>query len=158
MSKIIVEVYSDTYKQDLEGLLIEASESIYGYGTANIDNFLDGHWIVYLAKKGDEVIGFSSYTYNTYYGLRPPTVGNTYLYVKPEYRRGRASYLLSIQSAYVSVDTDLPLETYYASDESKAMSHRMQGTLLYDAWMYEPKEMSKAYTNATKNFKVRKDQ
>lgn len=138
-------IYNDSYKSQLEELLKDFSKEIFGYGTANIDSFVNHHWVIYLATKGDEVIGFSSFIYNTYYGLRPPTVGQTYLYVRPEYRRGRASYLLSKQAGYISVDSNLPLENYYASDDSRRIGNRMQGTLIYEAFIYEPEEVAKAY-------------
>ena len=153
---IEVVLYEDKDADELRAMLKEFSQEIYGYGTANLEQFLAQHWVVYLAKKGDEVIGFSSFMYNTYFGLRPPTVGNTYLYVRPAYRRGRASYLLSVQAGYVSIDTDLPLETYYASDDSKVLSKRMKGTRLYEAWSYEPEDMAEAYKNTTRNDKLRK--
>ena len=137
--------YSDEYAEDLEEMLKDFSKEIFGYGTANLDNFLAHHWAIYLAKKDDEVIGFSSFIYNTYYGLRPPTVGQTYLYVRPEHRRGRASYLLSKQAGYISVTYDLPLENYYASEASKRIGNRMQGTFMYEAYIYEPEEVAKVY-------------
>lgn len=150
-------IYNDSYKPQLTEILKELSLELYGLGEVNIDEFVNNHWVIYLAMKDDEVIGLSSFYYNTYFGLRAPTVGNTYLYVKPEYRRGRATYLLSIQAAFVSADTGLPLETYYASDSSRVMSKRMQGTHLYDVWVYEPDEMAKAYNHTTRNDKLRKD-
>lgn len=157
MVKLII--YNEQYKQQLESILKDMSVELFGKGTANIDEFVNNHWVIYLALEDDEVIGLSSYFYNTYYGLRPPTVGNTYLYVKPEYRRGRASYLLSIQSAYVSVDMDLPLETYYASDASRSIGKKRMpdGKHLCDVWEYTPEELSQAYNKSTKNFKARKD-
>lgn len=144
---ITIVLYEDKYSNSLASMLEEFSQEIFGYGTANLDQFLEHHWAVYLAKKGDEVIGFSSFIYNTYYGLRPPTVGSTYLYVKPEHRQGRASYLLSKQGAYVSIEANLPLETYYASEESARIGQRMKGQKLYEAYLYETDEVAKAYNN-----------
>lgn len=137
--------YDNQYQDELEEMLKDFSKEIFGYGTADIDAFVKYHWAIYLAKKGDEVIGFSSFIYNTYYGLRPPTIGQTYLYVRPEHRRGRASYLLSKQAGYISIDSGLPLENYYASESSERIGNRMQGTLLYKAYIYEPEEVAKAY-------------
>lgn len=155
MIKVII--YDNQYRDQLEELLVSMSQELFGAGTVNIDQFVNNHWVIYLAMEGDEVIGLSSFYYNTYFGLRPPTVGNTYLYVKPEYRNGRASYLLSIQSGFVSADTNLPLETYYASNSSRAISKRMKGEHLFDAWLYSPEEMAKAYKQTTRNDKLRKD-
>lgn len=138
-------VYDDKYKDQLESLLRNFSNEIYGTNMANIDKFVNDHWVIYLALRGVEVIGFSSFVYNTYFGLRPPSVGNTYLYVKPAHRRGRASYLLSKQAGFVSIDTNLPLENYYASDDSRRIGTRMNGTKQYDVWLYPVEEVKKAY-------------
>lgn len=137
--------YEDIYKPDLEWMLRDFSDEVFGCGTVNIDQFIQGHWVIYLALRGDEVIGFSSFYYNTYFGLRPPTIAQTYLYVKPAYRRGRASYLLSKQAAFVSIETNLPLENYYATEESRRIGQRMKGTHLFDAHLYEVEEVKKAY-------------
>lgn len=145
MNNVEVIQYDNKYRKELEEMLKAFSQEIFGYGTADIDAFEKYHWGIYLAKKGDEVIGFSSFIYNTYYGLRPPTIGQTYLYVRPEYRRGRASYLLSKQAGYISVDSGLPLESYYASEDSKRIGNRMQGIFMYEAYIYEPEEVAKAY-------------
>lgn len=153
MIKVIT--YDNQYKQQLEELLKAMSSELFEEGTVNIDEFVNNHWVIYLALKGEEVIGLSSFFYNTYYGLRTPTVCNTYLYVKPEYRRGRATYLLSIQAGYVSIDTNLPLETYYASNESRVLAKRMEGTHQYDSWIYQPEVMKEAYIKTTRNFKER---
>lgn len=142
---IDIVLYSDEYADELEKMLKEFSQEIFGYGTANLEQFLAQHWIIYLAKKGDEVIGFSSFIYNTYYGLRPPTVGQTYLYVRPAFRRGRASYLLSKQAGFVSIDSNLPLENYYASEESTRIGNRMQGTKLYEAYLYDVEAVAEVY-------------
>ena len=156
MSKVKVILYTEEYAEQLEAILKEFSEEVFGYGTANLESFVNVHWAIYLALRGDEVIGFSSFVYNTYCGLRPPTIGNTYLYIKPEYRRGRASYLLSLQAGVVSVDMNLPLEHYYASEASSAFGHgRLKGTKLYDAYMYPVEELQRELTKITKHFKER---
>ena len=139
-------LYEEKYKQQLEDLLYKFSNEIFGYNMADINKFLAGHWLIYLAMKGDEVIGFSSFIYNTYYGLRPPTVGQTYLYVKENHRQGRASYLLAKQAAFVSIDTNLPLENYYASDDSRKIGNRMEGIKQFDSWLYPVEEVKKAYS------------
>lgn len=142
---IQVVLYETKYKDQLEQLLKDMSQELFEAGTANLDQFVNNHWCIYLALEGDEVIGLSSFYYNTYFGLRPPTLGQTYLYVKPAYRRGRASYLLSKQAAFVSIETNLPLENYYATDASRRIGTRMKGTHLFDAHLYEVEEVKKAY-------------
>lgn len=153
MAKIEVVLYDDNYKEQLEKLLVDFSHEVYGYGTANLDQFLNNHWAIYLAMKGDEVIGFSSFNINHYFGLRPPTVGNSYLYVTPAYRKGKATYLLTKQAGYVSIELNLPLETYYASDASKKIGDRLLGTegsFMYETHFYDVDKVKEGY----KHFKI----
>lgn len=148
MSKITIELYDSKYATDLEEMLVDFSQEVYGAGIADIDKFVDGHWFIYLAIKDGEPIGFSSYIYNTYFGLRPPTIGNSYLYVKPPYRKGRAAYLLTKQTGYVSIDTNLPLELYYASNESRLIGERtlgLEGSELYSVHEYPLEHTKQSY-------------
>ena len=148
MGDVTVVVYDDTYAQQLEEMLVDFSREVYGYGKANLDQFVRNHWVIYLAKKGDEVIGFSSYNINDYFGLHPTTVGNSYLYVKPAHRKSKASYLLVKQAGYVSIYTNLPLETYYASEASKAIGSRIlktDGSFMYEVHMYSVDEIKEGY-------------
>ena len=103
--------------------------------------------------KSEEVIGFSSFNINHYFGLRPPTVGNTFLYVKPDYRKGRATYLLTKQAGYVSIDTNLPLETYYAAEASRKIGQRLlksEGNFHFDCYVYPVEEVKRGYTHYKK--------
>lgn len=148
MSKVTIELYDSKYAADLEEMLVGFSQEVYGSGIADLDKFVSGHWFIYLAMRGDEVIGFSSYIYNNYFGLRPPTVGNSYLYVKPPYRKGRAAYLLTKQTGYVSVDTNLPLELYYASNESRLIGERtlgLEGHEMYRVHEYPLEHVKQSY-------------
>lgn len=153
MADVDIVIYTDTYHKELEAMLVDFSQEVYGYGTANLDQFVQQHWVVYLAMKGDEVIGFSSFNINHYFGLRPPTVGNSYLYVKPAYRKGKATYLLTKQAGFVSIDINLPLETYYASDASKKIGDRLLGTegsFMYETHFYDVDKVKEGY----KHFKI----
>lgn len=150
MSKITVINYDDKYAADLEEMLLAFSKEIYGAGTVDLNRFVEDHWFIYLAMDGEKVVGFSSYIYNTYFGLRPPTIGNSYLYVRPQYRKGRAAYLLTKQTGYVSIDTGLPLELYYASDESKKIGERTLG--ITGSVIYTVHEYSLEHTKQSYNF------
>jgi len=153
MSKITVIPYDDKYAADLAELLLAFSEEIYGAGTVDLNRFVEDHWFIYLAMDGEKVVGFSSYIYNTYFGLRPPTIGNSYLYVMPQYRGGRAAYLLTKQTGYVSIDTGLPLELYFASDESRRVAERSigtKGTEIYSAHLYSLEHTKQGYKFYTK--------
>ena len=153
-SKVYIEAYDSSYKEELNNLLVALSRELFCVGTVNLDEFIDNHWAIYLAIQEGEVIGFSSFLINTYYGLRPATVGNTYLFVKEQYRKTRATYLLSIQSGFVCNYLNLPLENYYASEESTKISRKLNGTKLYDVYVYEVDEVNRVYKNL--NNKIRK--
>lgn len=148
MTEVKITLYSYDYHAQLEKMLVDFSQEVYGCGTANIDQFVRQHWAIYLAMKGDEVIGFSSFNINHYFGLRPPTVGNTYLYVRPAHRNSRAAYLLTKQAGFVSIELNLPLETYYASETSRKLGDRLlgvKGSFLYDTHLYSVEQIKEGY-------------
>lgn len=155
MTDIKIVLYADQYKEQLENILVKFSHELFDAGTVNIGQFLDYHWCVYLAVKGSKVIGLSSYTFNTYFGLRPPTVGNDYLYVLPEYRGSRAMYMLAVQSGVVSVENNLPLEHYYASEETRRVSRKMTGVKAYETYIYDVKEVRRVYTKLISKVKFK---
>jgi len=82
--KIIL--YSDEYKDELEQMLLDFSTEVYDTGTCNIEDFVKYHWAIYLCVNDDNIVtGFSSFVFNTWFGLRETSIGNTYVYVKPKY-------------------------------------------------------------------------
>jgi hypothetical protein len=146
--------YEDKYKEQLEVLLKEMSAELYGTtGTVNIDHFVNNHWAIYLAIEDGAVVGFTSFIVNTYFGLRPPTVGNTYLYVIPKKRNGRAMYHLSVQFCFVAEETNLPIETYVASEASRRALTRIEGRFLYDVYEYQPEDIAQGYSKLKKHIK-----
>jgi hypothetical protein len=129
-------------EHQLGEMLKEMSKELYGAGFCNLRAFVDRHWAIYLALDGDKLVGLSSFIFQDYFGLRLPTIGNSYLYVHPDYRRGRVMYLLAKQMVLVSQDTNLPIEAYYASGMSKKMAEgRIKGKFLYDVYEYSPEAM-----------------
>lgn len=147
--------YNNSYKDSLERMLKELSLELFGVGDANIDDFVNHHWCIYLAVKDSDVIGFTSFVYNTYHGMRPPTVGNTYLYVMPEYRNTRATYLLSIQSGFISTSKNLPLENYYASDHSRKIARKLKGELAYETYIYEVDEVNRVFKHLINKIQIK---
>lgn len=153
MCDVKVVLYEDRYSTQLENLLVDFSHEVYGYGTANLKQFVDNHWAIYLAVKGEELLGFSSFNINNYFGLRPPTVSNSYLYVRPEHRNGKATYLLVKQAGFVSIHLNLPIETYYASDKSKRIGDRIlgaDGSFMYETHLYDVDTIKVGYTKFKK--------
>lgn len=156
MSKrVSIAVYEAKYKLELESLLLNFSKEVFGYGTASIEDFVATHWCIYLALRDGKAIGFASFAYNTYSGMRPPTVGFTYLYVLPENRNTRAMYMLAIQSGVLSVQNNLPLENYYASDASFKIDRKMQGLKAYECFIYEPQEVEKVFGRLINKLKIK---
>lgn len=135
-----LELYQSKYLNDLFNMLVDFSEEVFDYGSVNMEEFLNSHTHIYLAIIMDEVVGFTSFTVNTYFGLRPSTIGNTYLYVKPKHRRSKALHLMSIQAGLVARDLNMPLEHYVASRESKLLTKRLNGKEIYTAYIYPVEE------------------
>lgn len=152
-SKIFIKAYDSSYKEELNTLLVALSRELFCVGEVNLDEFIDNHWAIYLAIQNGEVIGFISFIINSYYGLRPPTIGNTYLFVKEEYRKTRATYLLSIQSGHVCTESNMPLEHYYASQESAKLSRKLNGTKMFEAYVYEVEEVNRVFKNLKKTIR-----
>lgn len=141
--------YDDKYRIHLAGLLQQMSKELYGTGMVDIDSFVRHHWVIYLLMVNDKPVGFSSWIMNPYFGLRTPTVGNTYLYVEPEYRNSRSSYILTASLfCKVSAETNLPIEVYIASEHSNKVIHnRLDGKFLYDVYEYSPEQVKVAFDN-----------
>jgi hypothetical protein len=150
-----LEIYSEKYAPDLERLLIEFSNEVFECGTASLESFVRSHWVIYLAIKGTEVVGFSSFSHNTYYGLRTPTIGQTYLYVTPKHRSGKTTYLLAIQAVRVCLEANLPLENYYASEASRSIGRKMKGTKIIDTYLYEVDELQRAFGRLTSHIQIK---
>lgn len=151
--KIIV--YDDSYKSQLEELLIGFSKEIYGVGTADVETFVASHHYIYLAVVGEEVVGFASFTHNYYFGMRSPTMGMNYLYVKPAYRNGRASYLLTMQVGAVCDHMNMDLEVYLASEDSTRIVKRMDGgEFLYTVYTYPVEEVRNTYSDLKNYIKI----
>jgi len=149
MENLEIIIYDDKYRLDLAELLQEMSKELYGTGMCDVDSFVRNHWVVYLDMINKKPVGLSSWSQNTYFGLRTPTVGNTYLFVVPEYRNSRASYILTASLfCKVSDETQLPIETYIASEHTNRVLHnRLEGKHLYDVYEYSPEQVKAGFNN-----------
>lgn len=148
-------LYDKKYKNDLEELLIDFSIEVYGDGTVDIDSFVDNHFAIYLAIDNEVVVGFTSYFVNEYFGLREPTIANSYLYISPEYRNTKLMYLFAMQSANVCIENEYPLEHYYASDGSLKLSRKLKGKKMYETYIYDLEEVSREYNRLKKIVKIK---
>jgi hypothetical protein len=156
MPRVNLEIYSDSKREDLELLLKEFASEVFNTNTVNIDEFVNNHWVIYMAYIEDKAVGFASIMYNTYFGLRPPTAGCTYLYVKPQHRNSKANYLLNIQLGILCLDNNLPLENYYATENSARIGRKMKGKTLYTAVEYPVEEVKALYSHLTNKVKVKR--
>jgi len=148
-------LYSDKHLYDLYKLLVEFSYEVFGDGTVDVDSFVKYHTHIYLAIIREEVVGFTSFNVNRYFGMRKPTVGNTYLYVKPQHRRSKALHLMSIQAGLVARDLDMPLEHYVASKESKLLTQRLKGKEVYTAYEYSVEECMRVMNGLKKKVRIK---
>lgn len=137
-------LYNDSYRNQLELLLKELSESCFE-GKYDVDEFVNNHWAIYLAINVDDVVGFSSFTINNFFGFTDNVITNGYIYVKPEYRTSKAMYLFSIQAGKISEELDMRLEHCYASNESKRLSRKLEGRKMYESYIYEKEEVKREY-------------
>jgi len=148
MGKVTVELYDSKHEAALQEMLEGLSEDLYGTPMADVKVFIANHWFIYLAMQDGEPIGFSSYVYNDFCSLRTASLGNTFLYVKEPYRKGRAAYLLTKQTGYVCIDVGLPLELYIASEESALITKAVgiEGKKIYTAFEYPLPEIQERYS------------
>lgn len=147
MKLILLEEDNLEQYEELVRLLKEFQEEVYGSNTEiDIDTFIKHHYAIYLAVKRDKVVGFTSFVYNGYYGLREATIGNDYIYIEPNSRRSKAMHLFSIQAGKVCENLGLPLEHYIvAGSGSEKFVGRLEGKKLYSAYIYNPNEVSREY-------------
>lgn len=145
---IELQEFDNKYIDDLEEMLNGLSSEVLGVSQADVVTFIEGHWAIYLTvdTETDKAIGFISFIIHNNMGLTDDTLGASYLYVAPAYRTGRAAYLLSIQIGHVVRETNLPVEMYYASPESKAIhNRRLTGERIYEAYRYSPVDIEDTY-------------
>jgi hypothetical protein len=154
--KMKLVLYNDTYREQLDALLIGFSKEVFDCGTADTDSFVRNHWCIYLAiDDEDRVLGFSSFSINTYFGLRSPTLGNTYIYVDTKHRASRIMYLFSIQAGQICVEKNLPLEHYYSSESSLKLSRKLKGKKIYEAYVYEVGDVEETFNKLIKKVRIK---
>ena len=155
MGRITLVKYEEQYRDDLHSMLIEFSNEVFTDGTANLDYFVDYHWAIYLAIKDGKAIGFTSFIYNTYYGLRTPTVGNDYVYVQPHHRGGKCMFLFSLQAGVMCLENNIPLEAYFATDDGNRLSKAMKGDIMFTAHIYGVDEVSRKFKKLTNKYEIK---
>ncbi len=115
----------------------------------DLETFINYHnaGIYIVVSEDGEAVGFTALMKSNYFGLRPPVICNTYLYIHPKYRRTRAMHLMSIQAGKVAIAHGCGLEHYYVAESgSIPFTGRMEGKHLYDAYEY-PVEVIKDQVN-----------
>ena len=141
MVKIVL--YSEDYANQLGMLLEKFSKEVFGKESCDLELFVNNHWAIYLAIKGNVVVGFSSFNIQDYYGFTDSVVGNDYIYISKEYRTSKAMFLFSIQAGKVSKELNMKLEHYYSSSMSRLASKRLKGVLVYETYQYSVEEVAK---------------
>lgn len=146
MKRVKLAFFQEKYRYDLEKLLKLFQKDVYKeYREFDLQNFIDRHYnLIYMILNDDcECVGFTSFVYNGYYGLREPTLGNDFMYILKDYRRTKAMHLISIQAGILCQDYNVPLEHYYASDDSSKFIGRMKGNRIYSTYIFPIEEVSR---------------
>lgn len=138
-----LKLYTQELFNDLEEMLILFVEETFPedvrLDTINARRFADAHDdTIYMLYVDDKPVAFTSFCYNDYYGLRKPTIGNSYLFIKENYRKGIAYHLLAVQAGMILENNTCNFEHYYADgSRSNQWSKRMKGTLVYTTYEYD---------------------
>ena len=129
----------------LESALTKFQKEVYPNESTSVDVdlFIDYHHLIYLVEDDEgEFCGFTAFSYNNYYGMKSPTVGNTFMFVEKSHRRTHAMHLMSIQSGRVCEDMDIPLEHYIVDGSaSENFVGRLNATKLYTTYEIETAEV-----------------
>lgn len=144
--KVKLELYNPNHYAALERLLKMFQKDVYKINTKiNMQEFIDYHYgYIYMVMNDENIaVGFTSFVYNSYYGLREATLGNDYMYIEKEYRRTRAIHLICIQAGTLCQNNDIPLENYYASDDSSRFIGRMNGNKIFSTYIFPVEEVSR---------------
>lgn len=144
--KVKLTLYHDRYKYALARFLRKFQEEVYKSDTEfDIDEFIEGHhgYIYIVLGESGVPVGFTSYCYNSYYGLREATLGNDFIYIEPSYRKSRAMQLICIQTGVLCQNNNIPLENYYASDDSEKFIGRMRGERIFSTYIFPVEEVSR---------------
>lgn len=146
MKKVKLALYEPDHEPYLWRFLSRFQEEVYDSTTHfSIKDFVEGHHgYIYMVLNEDDIpVGFTSFCYNSYYGLRQATLGNDFMYIEPEYRRTKAMHLISIQAGVLCQNNNIPLEHYYASDDSSKFIGRMKGDRIFSTYIFPMEEISR---------------
>lgn len=149
-------LYKSEYRDDLEEMMKEFSQEVYGIGTANVDMFVEFHYAIYLAIMSGEVVGFTSFNVNSTYGMDIDSVNQDFIYIKPKHRRSKALHLMSIQAGLIARDLNMPLEHYVATEASTKLTTRwLKGKKMFVAYRYPVDEILRVADRLMKKVKVK---
>jgi hypothetical protein len=65
-------------------------------------------------------------------------------------------FLFSLQAGVMCLDTGLPLEAYFASEDGMRLSTAMKGEVIFTAFMYEPDEVSRKFKKLTEKYEIKR--
>lgn len=146
MKRVRLAFFEEKYRYELQKLLKLFQKDVYKETREfDLQNFIDKHYgLIYVILNDEsECIGFTSFVYNGYFGLRGATLGNDFIYIMKDYRLTKAMHLISIQAGVLCQDYNVPLEHYYASDDSCRFIGRMKGNRMYSTYIFPIEEVSK---------------
>ena len=147
-------------KLELLSLLRAFRTEVYDSDTeVDVDTFIDSHYAIYLIVEDsvmDNCVGFTSFIYNSYFGLREPTVGNSFMYIIPEFRRSNAMHLISLQSGAIVKELNIPLEHCIVDGSgSEKFVGRLKGKKLYTVYTYDVDIVIKEFERLKTKIKIK---
>lgn len=157
MKKVELVLFEPLHTSWLERLLENFGVEVFNSrNKIDVDRFINNHHgYIYLAVNEYGIpVGFSSFTYNDWYGLREPTLSNDFIYIEPAYRRSKAMHLFSIQAGYLCESMNLPLEHHTASAESEMLTSRLKGKKLYTTYLYPIDSVIEEYSRLKTKIRI----
>ena len=146
MKLILLNKDNPTHIAYLKSALLGFQEEVFASSTEiDYNSFVNHHYAIYLiVSNNNELVGFSSFIINTYYGMRQSTVGNTYLFIEKEHRRSKAMHLISIQAGEICKELGFPLEHYIADGGgSEKFVGRLNGKKVYTTYEFGLNEVER---------------
>ena len=139
--RVSLRLYEDKYRNDLLVLLAAFAKEVYNTDepVINVDEFILCHNAgVYMVVNDDDVgVGFSSFSVNSYFGMKDTVLSNNYMFIDKDYRRTKAMHLISLQSGIICLENGIGLEHFYTvGSGSVPFIGRLGGKHLFDAYEY----------------------
>ena len=155
-----LKLYEDKYREGLLSLLVAFAKEVYNTcePEIDVDYFVLCHnaGVYMVVNDNDECVGFSSFSVNTYYGMRDAVLSNNYLFIDKEYRRSKAMHLISLQAGVMCLENNVSLEHFYTEGSgSMKFIGRLGGKHTYSAYEYDLLSIAKEVDDLKKTINIK---